>query len=64
MIRSIQHELHLDQPLYVQLALFFGQLAHGDLGTSFVQHRAVAAMIGEALPATIELTAAPSWSPC
>ncbi|HLN13915.1 MAG TPA: ABC transporter permease [bacterium] len=57
-IRSIQHELHLDQPLYVQLALFLGQLAHGDLGTSFVNHRAVAAMIGDALPATIELTAA------
>jgi ABC-type dipeptide/oligopeptide/nickel transport system permease component len=55
-VRSLQHELHLDQPLYVQLALFFGQLVRGDLGTSIVQHRAVAAMIAEALPATIELT--------
>jgi ABC-type dipeptide/oligopeptide/nickel transport system permease component len=57
-VRSLQHELHLDQPLYVQLALFFGQLVRGDLGTSIVQHRAVAAMIAEALPATIELTVA------
>jgi peptide/nickel transport system permease protein len=54
----VQHELHLDRPLHVQLALFFAQLAHGDLGTSIVQQRPVAALIAEALPATIELTAA------
>ncbi|HET8998745.1 MAG TPA: ABC transporter permease [bacterium] len=58
LIRSVQHELHLDQPLHVQLVLFLTQLAHGDLGTSIVQHRPVAALIAEALPATIELTAA------
>jgi len=57
-IRAVQHELHLDRPLHVQLALFFAQLAHGDLGTSIVQHRPVAALIAEALPATIELTVA------
>jgi peptide/nickel transport system permease protein len=57
-IRAVQHELHLDQPLQVQLALFFAQLAHGDLGTSIVQQRPVAALIAGALPATIELTAA------
>ena len=58
LIRSVQHELHLDQPLYVQLGLFFGQLARGDLSVSIVQHRAVSAMIAEALPATVELTLA------
>ena len=57
-VRALQHELHLDRPLHVQLALFFAQLAHGDLGTSIAQHRPVAALIAEALPATIELTAA------
>src|SRR5579875_2201991 len=57
-IRAVQHELHLDRPLHVQLALFFAQLARGDLGTSIVQRRPVAALIGDALPATIELTAA------
>jgi peptide/nickel transport system permease protein len=57
-IRSVQHELHLDQPLHVQLVLFLGQLARGDLGTSIVQHRAVTAIIAETLPATIELTLA------
>jgi peptide/nickel transport system permease protein len=57
-VREVQHELHLDRPLHVQLALFFAQLAHGDLGISIAQHRPVAALIAEALPATIELTAA------
>lgn len=57
-IQSLRRELHLDQPLYVQLGLFFGQLARGDLGTSMVQHRPVAALIAETLPATVELTVA------
>ncbi|HLW48158.1 MAG TPA: ABC transporter permease [bacterium] len=57
-IKTLRHELHLDRPLHVQLTLFFAQLAHGDLGTSIVQHRPVAALIAEALPATIELTVA------
>lgn len=57
-IRSMQHELHLDEPLHVQLLLFFGQLAHGDLGTSIVQQRPVAAIIAGAVPATVELTVA------
>lgn len=57
-IRAVRHELHLDQPLHVQLALFFAQLARGDLGASIVQQRPVAALIAEALPATIELTVA------
>lgn len=57
-IREARHELHLDQPLQVQLWLFLSKLAHGDLGMSLVQHRPVAALIAEALPATIELTAA------
>jgi ABC-type dipeptide/oligopeptide/nickel transport system permease component len=58
LVRSVQHELHLDQPLHVQLLRFLGQLAHGDLGVSIAQHRPVAALIGDALPATIELTTA------
>jgi peptide/nickel transport system permease protein len=57
-IRAVQHELHLDRPLGVQLWLFFSGLARGDLGTSIAQHRPVAALIAETLPATIELTAA------
>src|SRR5262249_56046865 len=40
------------------LSHVFSGLADGDLGTSIVQHRPVAALIGDALPATVELTAA------
>jgi peptide/nickel transport system permease protein len=50
--------LGLDQPLPVQYAQFIGRLAHGDLGESIVQHRSVAALIGDRLPATLELTTA------
>lgn len=57
-IKTVRHELHLDQPLGAQLGLFFAGLAHGNLGTSIVQNRPVAALIADALPATIELTAA------
>src|SRR5579864_6211073 len=57
-IRAVRHELHLDQPLGVQLWLFLGGLARGDLGMSIAEHRPVAALIAAALPATIELTAA------
>lgn len=57
-IQTVRHELHLDQPLGTQLELFFAGLAHGNLGTSIVQNRPVAALIADALPATIELTAA------
>jgi ABC-type dipeptide/oligopeptide/nickel transport system permease component len=57
-IQAMQHQLHLDQPLHMQLLLFFDQLAHGNLGASIVHHRPVSAMIAETLPATIELTAA------
>jgi peptide/nickel transport system permease protein len=57
-IQAMQHQLRLDQPLHVQLAFFIAGLVHGNLGMSIVQHRPVAAMIAEALPATIELTAA------
>lgn len=57
-IQTVRHELHLDRPLGVQLELFFAGLAHGNLGTSIVQNRPVAALIADALPATIELTVA------
>ena len=57
-IQTVRHELHLDQPLGTQLGLFLAGLAHGNLGTSIVQNRPVAALIADALPATIELTAA------
>lgn len=46
----------LDEPLPVQLAKYAGNLVTGDLGTSYVQGRPVAAAIAERLPATVLLT--------
>lgn len=52
---QLREEFHLDEPLYVQLALFLGDLLRGDLGYSYIQKRPVIALIAERLPATIEL---------
>lgn len=50
--------LGLDRPLPVQYAEYLGRLVRGDMGESIGQHRAVAAIIGDRLPATVELTVA------
>ncbi len=47
----------LDQPLHEQLFTFVANLAHGDLGTSYVQGRPASQIILERLPATLLLTA-------
>lgn len=47
--------LGLDRPLVAQYARWLVDLLRGDLGTSFVQGRPVAAVLGEALPASIAL---------
>lgn len=55
---ALRREFALDRPLPQQLALFLTRALHGDLGTSFVKRRPVAALIGETVPATIELAVA------
>lgn len=57
-LERLRQEFHLDQPLLTQLVLFVGDLARGDLGTSFVKRRPVTRVLLDALPATIELAAA------
>src|SRR5690606_14770499 len=53
---SLRSDLNLDKPLVTQLGLFFSDLLRGGLGTSYVKNQPVAKLIGETLPATIELT--------
>ncbi len=48
----------LDRPLPQQFVRYAANLAHGELGESFVLHRPVAAVIGEALPHTLLLGSA------
>ena len=48
----------LDQPIYVQYLRFLANIASGDFGTSFKYSDPVISLIGERLPATIELAIA------
>lgn len=45
----------LDRPMHEQYVLYLGNLARGDLGWSFSQHRPVADAIADALPNTLLL---------
>ena len=55
---SLRSQLHLDKPLLAQLGIFLSGLIRGDLGVSIVKNAPVAKLIGDTLPATIELTIA------
>jgi peptide/nickel transport system permease protein len=57
-VAQMRHALELDQPLWRQYLSFLGGLAHGDLGESISQHEAVARLIRERFPATLELALA------
>jgi len=49
--------LGLDQPFYVQYFRFVDNALHGDFGLSLRQAQPVSKLIGERLPATLELSA-------
>ena len=51
-LANIRAQLHLNQPLIVQFADYFGNLLRGNLGTSYIQHQPVAAVIGPRLLTT------------
>jgi peptide/nickel transport system permease protein len=57
-VMEMEHELGLDQPLYVQYLKYMGGLFKGDLGMSITYRTPVRSIIGKRLPATIQLTAA------
>jgi peptide/nickel transport system permease protein len=54
--REIMAQLGLDKPLYEQYLLYLSQVVQGDLGTSIINNRTVAAELASRFPATIELT--------
>jgi peptide/nickel transport system permease protein len=56
MVAELKRFFGLDQPWWVQYARWIGDLAHGDLGTSWRTGKPVVALILERLPVTIELT--------
>ena len=57
-VESIRQQLGLDQPFVVQYGRYLWNLAHGDLGRSYLQKTDVATLIWSRLPATLLLMAA------
>ena len=57
MIARLTAELGLDQPLYIQLARYLGQVVRGNLGFSFASNAPVLDLILDRLPATLLLMA-------
>jgi ABC-type dipeptide/oligopeptide/nickel transport system permease component len=53
--QSIAQQYGLDRPVYDQYLTFFGRLAHGDLGRSYVNGRSVSSMIADTFPASLRL---------
>lgn len=57
-VTAVRREMGLDRPLPVQYALWMQHALSGDLGRSYISRLPVAQLIGNALPATIELALA------
>lgn len=55
-LARIRQRFNLDQPWHVQLASWYRNLLHGDLGQSFLLNRSVTQAIVERLPVTLSLT--------
>src|SRR5262245_65854012 len=51
-LAAIRKDLGLDDPVVVQYGRYVWQVAHGDLGRSYLTGRKVRAVIVEPLPAT------------
>ncbi len=54
--QELRTNLGLDQPFHVQFARFVGNAAQGEFGLSYRQGRKVSTLLGERLPATLELS--------
>lgn len=54
-IEQLRSEFHLDEPITTQLWYFIRDAVQGDLGYSYIKKKPVTTLIGERLPATIEL---------
>ena len=55
-MEQLRHQFHLDQPLTIQLWYFLSDAIRGDLGYSYIRNKPVIDLLGERLPATIEMT--------
>ncbi len=55
-VALIRKEMGLDLPLWQQYTHWMGEFISGNFGVSFVSHRPVKAILGEAIPNTLRLT--------
>ncbi len=56
-IAAVTAQLGLDRPILAQYASWLGHALHGDLGVSIQSREPVLALIGQRLPATLQLAA-------
>lgn len=54
-IAALRHQWGLDQSVPKQYLSYLGQLAHGDLGTSFYYHSSISSLMAQRLPVTLIL---------
>ncbi|NIS34050.1 MAG: ABC transporter permease [Actinobacteria bacterium] len=54
-VDAYREKYGLDKPLPVQYLVYLGNVARGDLGTSIVGGQPVATLLGQSVPATLEL---------
>jgi len=54
-LAQIKHDLHLDQPLYLQYLHWVWNLLHGNLGYDYYNGMPVDTVVGQAIPATLSL---------
>jgi peptide/nickel transport system permease protein len=57
-IDAFRHQMGFDRPWIVQYLDFLGKAAHGDFGVSLRQQQPTVALIGDRLPATLQLAGA------
>lgn len=54
-LAQIKHDLHLDQPLWLQYSHWVGNLLQGNLGFDYYRGQSVNSVVAAALPATLSL---------
>ena len=52
----VEHEFGLDRPLVIRYGFWLKETVQGNLGESVLSHQPVTALLGDALPVTLELT--------
>ena len=56
-VQQVRHTMGLDRPVPEQYAHWFGNILHGDFGTSYMQKKSVIALMSKALTVTLQLAA-------